>query len=187
MYTEGCSYFRSNILFVFTRVGLFFARRPQHWGTGGTVPTVFNRERVREGHASRDVPGASPRAGRAALAGEVPSHLRWTAGTPRRSRGSAAPLCEMAAGGRHFPPLRAPRPARLGPALPCPLGGGAAAAAALFLLPGERPAPASPSSASAVQAASLPPSPRPSPGRSLLRRQRRCPPAPWRRSPSPRR
>lgn len=188
MQTEGCSYFRSNILFNRYSRGVFFvARRPQQCGTERREPHGAASSSI-AGHGSeRDtLPwlalGRAGNAGRATLAGEVRSHLRHTAGFPWRRRGSASPLSEMAAGSRHFPPLRAARPARPGPALPTPLGGGAASAA-LFLLPRQRPAPASPSSASAVRAASLPPSL----GRSLLRRQRRCPPAPWRRSPSPRR
>lgn len=186
-----CSYFRSNIQFnLYPHWGFFSARRPQRRGTGRREPQGHNRARVRGGRAPWAVPGASPRRWeggpgmRGALGGR-PWHERCS----RSSVGPQEPLGEAAApqprsarwrrAGAISRPSE-PRPARPGPAR----SGAAPPRCSCF--PGERSAPASPSSASALRPppSSLPPSP----GRSLLRRrQRRFPPAPWRRSPSPRR
>lgn len=190
MQTEGCSYFRSNILFNRYSRGVFFvARRPQQCGTERREPHGAASSSI-AGHGSeRDtLPGLAlgraGNAGRATLAGEVRSHLRHTAGFPWRRRGSASPLSEMAAGSRHFPPLRAARPARPGPARPSPAHPARGRCRQRRAVPA---APAAPGSGKSLlrlgSAGRLPPSL----GRSLLRRQRRCPPAPWRRSPSPRR
>lgn len=142
-----------------------------------TAPTVHYQARLREGRAPRAAPGAGPRywegsPGRRGALPPPPDRSFPFAKAPLHS-----PTLRDGGGGRHFPPLHAPRPARPGPALP-------ARGRCRRAVPASQGAPGSGKSLLRLGAAGRLP---PSPGRSLLRRQRRCPPAPWRRSPCPRR
>lgn len=150
-------------------------------GASRSRQPIHSRARLREGHAPRAGPGASRErwegdpGRRSALT--PPPHRRFPLAKARLS----IPTQRDGGGQPPFPAPQssAPRPARPSPAHP--------ARGRCRQRRAVPAAPAAPGSGKSLlrlgSAGRLPPSL----GRNLLRRQRRCPPAPWRRSPSPRR